>query len=209
MIGWVITAAFLLLIVLLLLSPVKIRLSVDQEVTFRIRYLFFTLFRFPSRKEKKPKQQEEKPDRPDKPEEKKSFLGILKNFKENTGLYETIGDLLEIIKNILTRVKRLLKHVVLKKTMLDLVIATDDASKTAIQYGWACSAVYPIVNLLRLCVNFQPRMVSVRTDFEKNKPEFRLFTDAGIRLIYILTFVVSSAFYLLKLKIGEKKDECK
>lgn len=61
------------------------------------------------------------------------------------GLFEILSDVISIIKDTSSK---LIKHIVIKKLKIDLLIVGEDAGDTAMKYGYICSALYPAVSFI-------------------------------------------------------------
>jgi hypothetical protein len=110
-----------------------------------------------------------------------------------------------MLKSILSKFAKLLKHTQVKKFNFNITVAGNDAADTAIKYGNVCSIVYPLSTLLSKCVNFKPENISVYSNFNDNNTNFNLSFLISVRVIYLVSFAVSSAFDIIKLRIGVKK----
>lgn len=110
-----------------------------------------------------------------------------------------------MLKSILSKFAKLLKHTVVEKFNFNITVAGNDAADTAIKYGNVCSIVYPLSTLLSKCVNFKPENISVYSNFNDNNTNFNLSFLISVRVIYLISFAVSSAFDIIKLRIGVKK----
>ncbi len=207
MIGWIILGCILTLIILLLSASLKFFFSVSDSVTFTIKYLFFTLFSFDSSKEEAPDNKEVKNEPPPAAQNKKSSLKeILKKYSEGKKKPELILELIEFFKNLLIKLKKLICRMRFHGFNLYLSIGSDEAATTAVTYGAACSAIYPLITLLSSAKNFSAEKVTVKTDFASDKTVFSSSGQVSVRLVYILTFLASVAFFIIKNKIGDLKN---
>lgn len=193
MIGWLILGVVIAAVLLVLLSRLKIHLEIikDTEPVVRVSFLGINLYRF-SEEKKSDKGDDSKKNN----DKKKDKLNLKKYIKT----YDDVIELLHTVKNILVKFKRLLKNVVVKNTEMELIVVGNDAAATALLYGAACSAVYPIINLLSSCVTFKPEKINLSAGFAEKEMKFALKTDFSIRIIYLLKFLISSVIEILKLK---------
>ncbi len=202
MTGWIILFSVLGLILLLLFSSLKISLYIGEKTVFKISYLFIRIFSFNS-DNKNAKQKKKRKKKKEKQNDKKTLTETLKDYAASKHKGELIVEIFDYLKIVLSRFKNLLRHIRFKRAVLRLTVATDDASNTALLYGKICSAVYPIVSVLDAAMKFDPKEISVRTDFTSAQMEFLLSGTVKVRLVHILGFVLSTAFEIIKLKLGD------
>lgn len=193
MIGWLILGVVIAAVLLVLLSRLKIHLEIikDTEPVVRVSFLGINLYRFSEEKKS-----DEGDDSKKNNDKKKDKLNLKKYIKT----YDDVIELLHTVKNILVKFKMLLKNVVVKNTEMELIVVGNDAAATALLYGAACSAVYPIINLLSSCVTFKPEKINLSAGFAEKEMKFALKTDFSIRIIHLLKFLISSVIEILKLK---------
>lgn len=192
----VIVGIILAIIFLIVLSPIKIYVSASDTILVKIRLLFLNLYTFDSSVEKKTEKDIKEKDNI------KSTIGKITNQDDN---YNKIVILIKMLKSILSKFAKLLKHTVVEKFNFNITVAGNDAADTAIKYGNVCSIVYPLSTLLSKCVNFKPENISVYSNFNDNNTNFNLSFLISVRVIYLISFAVSSVLDIIKLRIGVKK----
>ena len=192
----VIVGIILAIIFLIVLSPIKIYVSASDTFLVKIRLLFLNLYAFDSSVEKKTEKDIKEKDNI------KSTIGKITNQNDN---YNKIVILIKMLKSILSKFAKLLKHIEVEKFNFNITVAGNDAADTAIKYGNVCSIVYPLSTLLSKCVNFKPENISVYSNFNDNNTNFNLSFLISVRVIYLISFAVSSVFDIIKLRIGVKK----
>ena len=198
MIGWIILFSVLLILIIVLSSSVKITLYVSDKAVFKVDYLFFNFLKYDSTVKEEKAKKRKKTKKKDK-----SFTGVLKEYAASKKKTELFFEIIEYIKIVLKKLKKLLKHTRFTNAVLDIIVATSDAADTAILYGKVCSAVYPLIEILDSALKFYPNSISVKTDFSSEKMKFLLSGVFKIRVIHILGFVLSTAFSIIKTKIGD------
>ncbi len=204
MIGWIIFLVIVLILALLLISSVKISFHISDKVLFSVSYLGFSFFKFDS---SLPKATEKKSSVTKKKEDKnESFTSFLKKYAASKKKSDLVKELFEIIKIILLRFKKLIGKIRFKNFSLDLTVASEDAAKTAILYGEICSVVYPVLSMLSSCLHFFLKSISVRTDFTSDEIKIKLSSVIKIRICSLLSFALSTAFSIIKLKLGDLKN---
>ncbi len=191
----------MLLATLLLFSKLKFSVRAAKGEGFSVvcRLGFLKIFETDSTEsaEKKHKEKESAA-----PKEKKEpfFKGKIKS-------YDDVLECLHSIKTLLIRFKRLIKRVVVKDTVVDLVVVGNDSADTAIKYGAVCSAVYPIVTLLSDCLTFKPEKINVSAGFTEKEMTFSMKSLLSVRIIYLLIFAVSAVKEFINLKRSLEKNE--
>ena len=200
--------AIIALIVLLLALPLRIYLHYTPEAgfQFRVKYLFLTLA--DSTKEKKPKQPK-KPSGKKKPaaQKKKSdgkateklldLLGLkdvssklnLKRAIDNKGLIETIRGVFDAVRELLSRIGKLVKRSVFKRFDLKISVGDSDAADAAFHYGEVCAVVYPLLTLLDGTMTFKKRNVDIGCNFEQDNITAIFDGQLNYRPIHVVGFL--------------------
>ncbi|MEE0868218.1 MAG: DUF2953 domain-containing protein, partial [Ruminococcus sp.] len=186
----------LLVIFLLLLTPVKLKASYNEDFRciLKIGFVKFSLYPpKPKKKKKKPK----KADEEQKSEETK---------KESRIKEKGISWLFDLIKKIadlaVGALKDFFRHIIVKKLLLSISIAGSDAADTAVKYGYCCSAVYPAFGIIVGAVNCKKYGVDISPDFEeKAKSAVNMELESRIKILWLLALVIKHGIKGLKLLI--------
>lgn len=189
----------LLVIFLLLLTPVKLKASYNENFRciLKIGFVKFSLYPpKPKKKKKKPK----KADEEQKSEETK---------KESLIKEKGISWLFDLIKKIadlaVGALKDFFRHIIVKKLLLSISIAGSDAADTAVKYGYCCSAVYPAFGIIVGAVKCKKYGVDISPDFEeKAKSVVNMELEARIKILWLLVLVIKHGIKGLKLLIDLK-----
>ena len=189
--------AILFLILLLLASPVSLSVRLEQEWQVVLRYLFLS-FRLWPQKEKEEKAETETEEKEKEKDEKKAgkkalLLDTLKR-RSIPGLLNLLSEAASLAVSVL---KRFLSHVHVSKFDLCLTVAGADAANVALQYGNACTVVYPAVHALMAACRCSGYGVSVVPDFQKQETEVRFLFRARISLFFIIKEALSALFRFL------------
>lgn len=202
MIGWIIFIFILVLISAVLLSSVKITFNIGEKVLIKSSFLFLTLYKYDSTKDIKTPVKIKKEEKRD--EDLKALVGAFREYAASKHTIDMVIEVFGYLKVILSKFKCLLAHTRFKRIVLDLSIATNDASVTAITYGRVCSVVYPLIKILdSTALKFEPKYLSIKTDFVNSQLKLYSSGVIKVKLVYILGFVVSTALSVIKLKIGD------
>jgi hypothetical protein len=128
----------------------------------------------------------------------KSLTDKVTDFSEKAGISQAVDDVkqansrsfdFEMYKLIYDSVKLPIKHLIKRTRVTNLrlncVVATDDAFKTAMTYGFQSAAVSGglawVDSILTLRVN--RKHISVTADFEKSKTEINMKCKVKVRVI--------------------------
>lgn len=194
----------LLVIFLLLLTPVKLKASYNENFRciLKIGFVKFSLYP-PKPKKKKKKKKKKKPKKAD--EEQKSE----ETKKESLIKEKGISWLFDLIKKIadlaVGALKDFFRHIIVKKLLLSISIAGSDAADTAVKYGYCCSAVYPAFGIIVGAVKCKKYGVDISPDFEeKAKSAVNMELEARIKMLWLLALVIKHGIKGLKLLIDLK-----
>ncbi|MBR6573200.1 MAG: DUF2953 domain-containing protein [Clostridia bacterium] len=193
---WLVVVGIILAIFLLLvLSPLKVFVVASESFLIKVKFLFFNIYTFDSNIKKEAEKAVK---------EKNDVHSTITKITNQTNNYDKLVTLVNILKSVLSKFAKLLKHTTLKNFNFNIVVAGSEAADTAIKYGKICSAVYPLSTFLSKCVNFKPESISVYSDFSGNDTNYNLSFLLYVRIIYLIRFAVSSVLDILYLRIGVK-----
>ena len=201
-----IIVGILLFIFLLLMIPVSFHFRYDGEPELILQYLFIKIKLVPPKeKPEKQKTESEKSEKPKekKPEKKGNNLKKLYKKRGLDGLFEILSDVISIIKDTSSK---LIKHIVIKKLKIDLLIVGEDAGDTAMKYGYICSAVYPAVSFIDSNMKLRKKQIDIEAGFTEQETKIFAETKVSIRPWFALGIMISAAFRGIKLILGIKKD---
>lgn len=201
-----IIVGILLFLFLLLMIPVSFRFRYDGEPELILQYLFIRIKLVPPKE--KPDKQKAESEKSEKTKEEKSEKkenNLKKLYKKRglDGLFEILSELVAIIKD--TSLK-LIKHIIIKKLKIDLLIVGEDAGDTAMKYAYACSAVYPAVSFIDSNMRLRKKQIDIEAGFTEKETKIFVEARVNIRPWFALGTMISAAFRGLKLVLGIKKD---
>ena len=187
---WVlrIILAVLCLIVIAFAIPVRLEVGYSEKIKLTVKYLFL---KFPIDLEK---------EKPEKPKKKNKTLEKLKDtFKKHglEGIMEIIRELAGICGGLLGCV---FKHIVIVKLDLNIVVAFEDSYKTAVNYCYVCSGVYPGLAVILRTFKYKDYNVNITADFDKKKPEIDVTADVSIVPWFVVIGGIKALIRFLKLK---------
>lgn len=203
--GWLILLAIFAILLIVLTAPLKIHVVFDNSVRIIVSYLFIKIYSYDS--DLKKNNVDSTPTKANgsvRRNKKQNELGsLIKEYVKTKNKREIVVELLELLKLTCIKLKKLICRMRFDDFSFSLTVSTPDASDTAILYGKICAVLSPIVSILETVKNFTVKDVKVQTDFSSE--EIKLFCNIkiSVRIIYILAFVLSIAFKVLNIKIGE------
>ena len=146
------------------------------------------------------KPKKEKPKKPQKPAKPKKIKKIKERPPKEQKKYE-IGEIFELIKGIgMLLLKRFKKHFGVKIYKIDMILAADDAEKTAMLYGEAIQAAWYLHEFLDY--NFKIRKnghsVKIIPDFSKNQSTYNIDIKFYMRSAHMAALGLASVIKFLK-----------
>lgn len=137
-----------------------------------------------SKKEEKPEQKKEKTPKPPKLPEKPSVFEIISAFKD-------------LVFGILSRFAR---HLKIEELRLRVLVASDDAAKTALEYGGVCTAAGGVRAVAEGAhrVNRKKVCVEVECDFLAETPEIDAEICVSIRIWRLFVIALFAAKPLIE-----------
>ncbi len=210
MIALYIVLGILLLVLLLLFLPVTADLAYCGDLSYRFKYAGIVLFdsekrvdiKRVKRKRKTKKAKKETSSASQKTEKERFFKKI---YKEK-GFAGSVKYFAEVLGLLLKKLWWVVKRFKFRRFKMDLIIATDDAANTAIEYGGICCAVYPVISLLESMADFKSKELNISADFDKTKPEFCASISVTTRLIFWLIAAVSALIEYYKIQHKESEN---
>lgn len=201
-----IIVGILLFLFLLLMIPVSFHFVYDGEPKLILQYLFIRIRLVPPKE--KPEAQESKVENsekqaPKKSEKKDNKLKKLYKKRGLDGLLEILEEIISIIKDTSTK---LIKHIVIKKLKIDLLIVGDDAADTAMKYAYVCSAVYPMISFIDSNIKLRKKEIDINAGFNEKETKIFAETKVNIRPWFALGTIISGIFRSIKLALRIKKD---
>lgn len=217
-----ILAGLLLLIVLLLFCPVVVKIVYHDKVRVKVGYLF-PVFTIPLEKKEEtdPKKIAKQAERQRRKEEKKQRREEKKKLKQQKEVAEGetaeepkgnfvlnkikskgLGGLIELLKELVRIVGYLLKkitdHLVISKMDLQVAIATEDAAQTALNCGYACSAVFPLLAFIEQHVKKCRHREQIYPVFTQTETKVDFVLKARIMPFFIVSGLLGSLLKALK-----------
>ena len=207
MVALYIIGGILLFLVILCLLPVGIRIKYDKEFSLYVSIGFIKIKVIPAKQkkirisdysERKLQKQRKKQQKKDAKKEKKKAAGAEKEKKDSVLVsrlknIDTAPDMIEQLYDMLSLVSdKFAKRLTVKIFRLDATIGSDNAAKTAILYGGACSLAGCISAFLDQHMNLKKRSgatINVSPDFLAEKTLVYADVSMTVRVGGLFTFV--------------------
>lgn len=172
----------ILLITIALFLPISITLKFNKELVYTVKVVGIKVFPNKKRGETQEKAEDAKIAQEPK--------GFFEQLKEKRGFIGAIKEILVFLKDCITPLKLFLKFVSFKNVRLSVNVVGEDAAKTAVDYGAACTAIYPLLSFVEAHANVNYKKIDVKADFEGKDSEITFSLKIKSFAIFILIFMV-------------------
>lgn len=187
-----------------LFVPIGADLRFKDEFAANIKFCGITVYKFNTANQNM-KEGQEKTSAVKKEEKRendpKSFFERLKG---KYGFAGAVKELFSFAKNLLTHIKPFLRHIKIKRIILNLTVAAEDAAATAIEYGAVCAATYPVLAMLSAVGEIKYKSVNISSDFTSAKASFDFSLSIRTSCIYLL--ILAFKAYQEYQKFTERQD---
>jgi len=241
MTGWIIFGSIVLFFLIILWQSITVTVDYENKLNLKVRFMFFTLFTTdPKPKKKKKPKKEKKPkkskstksaDKSVKKDKAKSADGQAEEKSEETAdendkkpdkkakskikfTLEDLDMIMDYVKSASPPIKRLFKKIRWYDVYIDWVVASDDAAKTAINYGRICAVLYPFFKWLTTYFTAHVKEINIEPDFSKEKSDIFAYFVIKLRLSTALTCgiwlgvrLIKTYFKYIKNPTPEKKGK--
>lgn len=188
------------IITLLLLTDVHIKVSVDEKINIKARYLFYKRSLIPKDPKKKTRLLLLNVEKSDK-----QLKSDLRKLVDKLGVLGTIKELFSATASLVKQGWGLAHHLRVKRFDMTTVIASDDPAKTAVEYGGVCAVLYPALaglqNLMKW--NNNKTTVNVFTDFCGTESSIKIEAKVKLKLWYYIKAYIGLYWDLFKKKYNE------
>ena len=198
------------LIGFIIFCPFSIELEYIDEVKIKVGYIFPLIKILPKKSSTEEESEEEtdteEADTDESEEEtaeteknsvkkpkskKKNKFREVWQFTKKQGLDGMIELLKDITALILKLVDTIRRHIVMK-TRLDLIVVGEDAADTALKFGYACSAIYPLLSLIDRHTKLKKHEEYIDAGFKAEKTQVRFLLKAHIMPVFVIIGVVAA-----------------
>lgn len=196
------------LIIATLLCPVKIKISLKEEISINVRYLFLVYDFFKVRKNKKQKPKINKNKQKNQLFEKDYFKKLVKE----KGFVSAIVEICSYATLVIKKFLGLLHHVKISKLNLKICVGNEDAAKAGIQHGLVCAAVYPCLGFASSVMKIKKQTLQINTDFNDNSNDIEFCAKLNLIPLFAIISLISFVLDFIKLKesySNKPKEEAK
>lgn len=202
----------LILAVITILLLLSVNLYIDynaDKITVWIKYLFIKIPVYPPKKKKEKKKKIEKKEKKEskkKTEEKKENFFV--SLAETKGLGAVVYILTEILRLVKNFSLSVIKHLKMKNIKLDITAGGENAADAAINFGNACSVVYPILGTLSGIIKFlSVPQINIKVDYDKKETTANILLHLKMRLIFIIAIILVYGIKGILLYINATKTD--
>jgi len=191
----IILSVILLLILFVLLLPVKLAGGYDpQRGAFaKVGVLCFYWSVYPQKEKSKSKPKAKKrKTKPDKPKEQKK--GILAQLEQFRDVAKIVADALGVLA----------RHVVISRFNMELIVAGDDAAKTAVEYGAANAGMGMLLGLLQNAFRLKRHNIRIMPDFDAQTTRITADVKISMSVCFILA-ALGKALYQYMATLSKKQ----
>lgn len=162
-------------------APIDLKLKLTPKST----HFKLLLFGINLLKEKKKKPKAQKTDQKPQKKKKKKI-----KFKEQK---EKLLDILDWAKIVLNRLGKLLGGIRVKRLKFNYTASSEDAAKTALEYGTICALVYPIAGIIEAKTNISQNalVLDINCDYDKKESDYLLDVFLRLRGYHTILAVIS------------------
>ncbi len=146
------------IVIVLLLVPIGACLTYNEELLLCVRVLGIPVYRFSSSSSRTavPNNAEKEPQK---------RLNTLAQRLQDNGVRTVLEESRALVRIAKKAAGRMLRAVIVDKLVLQITIASCDASTTAQDTGRMCAALYPTLTTLQSQVRIRQRRVTVEPDY--------------------------------------------
>ena len=202
---WWLYVLLAIIVLLFLIFNIRLRFLVgyDEKPSVILKVLFFKLDILNRKKKKKVSEKEQaKKEKKKKPKE---------NTEKDEKFISSPSDVIRLVREVaLGLLKKFYGHLRADSFRINVIVASNDPSKTAIMYGAISPAVYSFVEALYKHKGKKNGefSASVAPDFTTEKPQFDIFIHLSITLWQVLACLIAGGLGFAKYyadKKGEKE----
>lgn len=112
----------------------------------------------------------------------------------------------ELLKTASPPVRRLFRKIRLKNVYVDIVVGTDDAAKTAMQYGTTCMLVNSFFAMISNYITVKIGEINIEADFGAEKTDYFAYGVVKMRLSTALGCALWLLVRLAKMYLAKSKE---
>ncbi len=115
-------------------------------------------------------------------------INTIKKTISESSVSETVANLVGTLKTLFGKVVYLFSKCKFSRLRLDIVIASKDAAKTAVEYGKTCACLYTLLGYVRsvAAIKRKSENIGVRCDFTAQKNQISYDVVVYVRVFRVL-----------------------
>lgn len=189
----IILGVILLLLAAILFLPVGVLVKFRDDFRVKIKFAGITVYKINTDETEQPEKKDTEKDKKTEEKDENQAKKLFTRLKDKHGFSGAVKSVMSFLLTCLTHIKKLLRHIKVKDIRLNITVGTEDAAKTAVEYGAVCTAVYPVLSLLDTCRNINFKKIAVKSDFTHESADF----DFSLTVTMQIFFVLIAAFKIL------------
>lgn len=183
MIALIIVGVLLLCVIIALLLPISFYFKYDNDFYFKVKIAGIKVY------EIEPEQDSQNLNLTDVESDKeveKQEKSFFKKLKDKNGFIGAVKEIAKFVQDLLRTLGDNVKYITVKNLLVNITVASNNAAKTAIEYGALCTAVYPVLSLINSVLNVKMKKININSDFNGSKSEFDVACIVKLRIIFAL-----------------------
>ena len=197
----IILSIIVILLFLIFIIPIKIKIEYDNKFSVTLKVLFYKKSIYDSEQTVNVKKFTAKGIKKQLDKDRNSLKKKEKP-KEKEAKDKDIAETIKLLNDIILSIKdKFFRYLRIDLASLKVIVATDDAAKTAIQYGVVVQLVQYTVTILQNITNFTPNnstSIICDVDYLKTKSEFSCNISFTLKLWHILAIGLSAGAAYIK-----------
>ncbi|MBR5783026.1 MAG: hypothetical protein IKY33_02230 [Clostridia bacterium] len=120
--------------------------------------------------------------------------------KEKTNLSQTVRSAVQMVRIVFGHLPKIGRRLRVKRLELTCIAADADAADCAMQYGTACSVLYPLIEYMRQKMRLSDKntVLDIRCDFDRQEPIFTLESEISLQVAHLFYAGFSIIFQKIK-----------
>ena len=172
---------FAALLIVVLFSQVRLRISYDSSGVSLLLLFWFVRIRFPQ-----------------STKEKSATAAKPVENGENKQAGGNDRELLGMLKYVIDAVGKLLKSVRIRDLRVNATVASRDPFQTAMMFGGSAAGVGILLPLIEQNFRLEKRTIRVDADFESGESKITLFAHCSVRVVKLLAIAIVLVYHYLK-----------
>jgi len=193
--GWIVAAAVIAALIVLLALPVRVRVKYGEQLLIRAWVLCFPYTIMNTARPKKAKKPKEARRVSEKPKKTKKTKPVAERPKRRLNIISALRLVRILLKKLIRWLGRRLR---VNVKYLQLIVGTDDASKTAMLYAGICEAAGALMLTLRRAAHLKLGEIRTEPDFIGGKITIKVDVVVSFSPLSVLGLAFGAAMAAVK-----------